>query len=92
MSRIELFTAEGWTQAADDDGLIEMRGPHDMSVLFSKAYSDLPLVYFRGHWESLYSKEIMSPLTAAWKCFEEGRNFQPKPKGYRHGLPEQETK
>lgn len=91
MKRIDALTALGWTQAADDDGLIEMRGPHEMSVFFSRGYSDIPAVYFRGYWERVYTQDILTPLDAAWRCFEEGRHLQPKPRGYRHGLPKRST-
>lgn len=89
MSRRDALLELGWTQAADDDGLIEMRGPHDMSVFFSRSHSDIPAVYFRGYWERVYTLDIMTPLAAAWRCFKEGRHLQPKPKGYRHGLPKE---
>lgn len=86
------LAAKGWSTAANDDGLIEMRGPHEMSVFFSQAHSDIPAVYFRGYWERVYTSDIMTPLAAAWRCFEEGRHLQPKPRRYRHGLPKLEVK
>ena len=77
----------GWTLHSNDDGLREYRGPHDMSA-FIPAHNQY-IIYYRAYWEKIYGYRALSPLEAAWDCIDNGVVLQPKPKGYKHGLPSQ---
>lgn len=79
------LVAKGWTLHANDDGLREYRGPHEMSV-FVPAHGEFAN-YFRAYWEKINSHRVYSPLESAWLCYNQGTWLQPKPKGYIHGLP-----